>query len=293
MNTITEQTTICLALKEYGQVGPKLFQNLLMLYGHPENIYDHSAEQIATMVDINLERAGKIVSSRDRLAEAQETIEYYQTLNVSTTSFLDDDYPESLRNIPDPPLVIYTRGDIDILKHSGIALVGTTSASQEGIRAAVDFSKAFIEADKSIVSGLAIGIDSSAHLAALKNAGKTVAVLPSGPVNIYPEENEPLAKLITDSGVLLSEYDIHAKAIPGRLVSRNRLIAGLSKAVLIVQVGEKRRGELHAGQAAIDQGKPVFIYDPYDRYANEELLNNMVIKIKSTEQIDDILSYIV
>ncbi len=293
MNTSTEQTSICLALKEYGQVGPKMFQNLMMVYGEPSNIFDHTPEEISSMVDINMERAGKIAAAGTRLAEAEETIDYYQTLNVSTISFLDHDYPDSLRNIPDPPIVIYTRGDIDTLNYSGIAVVGTTAATQEGIRAAVDFTNAFIEHDKAIVSGLAMGIDASAHLAAIKSAGRTIAVLPGGVINIYPEENEPLAKLITDSGVLISEYDIHATAVKGRLVSRNRLIAGLAKAVFIVQVGEKRRGELHAGQAAIDQGKPVFIYDPYDQYSKEELLNNLVIKIKSIEQIDEIISYIV
>ena len=293
MNAISEQTAICLALKEYGQVGPKLFQSLMFTYGNPENIFEHSAEHISSMVDINLERAEKIAAAGDRIEEARETIDYYQTLNISSVSFLDDDYPEQFRQIPDPPLVIYARGDLGILDDSGIAVVGTTSAGQDGIRAAVDFTRGFIDNDKLIVSGLALGIDSAAHLGALKNAGKTAAVLGCGLVNIYPEENQPLAGLIADSGVVISEYDIHAKAIPGRLVSRNRLIAGLAKAVLIVQVGMERRGELHAGQAAINQGKPVFVYDPDDRFASEELLDNLVIKIKSVEQIDEILSYIV
>jgi DNA processing protein len=206
---------------------------------------------------------------------------------------LDDNYPEHFRHIPDPPVAIYSRGDSDLLQQGGIAIVGTTAADQDGIRAAVDFARGFVEHGKTIISGLALGIDSAGHLGALKNGGKTIAVLGCGHLNIYPEENESLAGLITDSGTVISEFDIHAKAIAGRLVSRNRLIAGLADAVLIVQVGRKRRGELYAGQAALDQGKPVFVYDPNDQYAAQELLNNLVIKIKSLEQIDEMLSYIV
>ena len=92
---------------------------------------------------------------------------------------------------------------------------------------------------------------------------------------------------------MISEYDIHAKAIPGRLVSRNRLIAGLADAVLIMQIGDKRHGELYAAEAAIDQGKSVFIYDPDDHYDVDILHNNLVIKINSLEQIDQIMRFII
>lgn len=293
MTIIDEQNLICLALKEYGQVGPKLFQQLLMIYGHPGNIYDHSADDIASMININVERAEKVVNSQDRLDEIRETIDHLRTLNIEVISFLDEDYPEQFRHIPDPPVAIYTRGDSEQLNKTGVAIVGTTAASQEGMRTAIDFARQFIEKKMVIISGLALGIDAAAHLGALKNNGKTIAVLGCGHLNIYPEENESMAGLIADSGVVISEYDIHAKAIPGRLVSRNRLIAGLARAVLIVQVGEQRRGELYAGQAAVDQGKPVFIFDPYDQYDRQELLNNLVIKIKSVEQIDNIIRYIV
>lgn len=290
---ISEKSLVCLALKEYGQVGPKLFQQLMITYGHPENIYENTADDIASMVNVSYERAEKIVNSQDRLSELKDSVDQLQNLNISVISYLDDAYPEQFRRMADPPLAIYARGDSSILSRPGLAVVGTTAASQEGLRAAVDFTKALVGHDLTVISGLALGIDSAAHLAALKNAGKTVAVLGCGHMNIYPEENESLAGLIADSGVVVSEYDIHAKAIPGRLVSRNRLIAGLSRTVLIIQVGEKRRGELYAGQAAIDQGKPVFIFDPYDQYNGQELLNNLVIKVKSLEQIDEIIRYII
>ncbi|MCP4583865.1 MAG: DNA-processing protein DprA [candidate division Zixibacteria bacterium] len=293
MINIENDNLICLALKEHGQVGPKTFQQLLMIYGHPGNIYDHPAEDIASMTSINMERAEKIIASQDMIDDVYDTWDQLQSLNISVISFLDKDYPDSLRQIADPPVVLYTKGNLDLLNRGSVAIVGTTQADQDGIRASVDFARELSGHDQTIISGLALGIDSAAHLGCLKSGGKTVAVLGSGLMNIYPEENESLAGLIAESGVIISEYDIHADAIPGRLISRNRLIAGLASAVLIIQVGEKRRGELHAAQAAIDQGKPVFVFDPNDQYDHETLLNNMTINIKGLEQIDEIMKYIV
>jgi len=284
---------ICMTLKEYGQVGPKTFQQLLMIYGHPEEIYEQNADDIASMTNINLERAEKIINSRDLMDDVRETLDHLQSLNINVISYLDRAYPESLRRIDDPPIVIYARGDINLLQGGGVAVVGTTQADQAGIRVSVDFAREFINRQQTVISGLALGIDSAAHLGSLKNGGKTIAVLGCGQMNIYPEENQPMANLITESGVVISEYDIYAEAIPGRLISRNRLIAGLADVVLIAQIGNQRKGELHAAQAAIDQGKPVFICDPDDKYDFETLLDNLAIKIKGPEQIDEIMKYII
>lgn len=289
MIKIDDQTLVCFALKEYGQVGPKLFLQLAMMYGQPGNIYDFSVEELASMNSISLERAEKIIASQDLIEQARETIEHLQAMNIAAISYYDDDYPERLRQIPDPPIVLYVRGDIAILREGGIAIVGTTAADQSGIRATVDFAKAFVEQERIVISGLALGIDSAAHLGTLKNQGKTVAVLGCGHLSIYPEENESLAGLIAETGAVVSEYDIHAKAIAGRLVSRNRLIAGLADTVLVMQIGEKRHGELYAAEAAIDQGKSVFVYDPDDRYDIDILHNNLAIRINSLEQIAYIL----
>jgi DNA processing protein len=293
MINVNNDSLICMALKEYGQIGPKTFQQLLMVYGHPENIFEHSAEDIASMTSINLERAEKIINSRDLIDDAREACDHLQSLNIDVICYLDDAYPGRLRGIDDPPIVIYARGDTDSLQGGGVAIVGTTQADQDGIRASVDFARGLTDQGQTIISGLALGIDSAAHLGCLKNGGKTIAVLGCGQMNIYPEENQPMAKLITESGVVISEYDIHAEAIPGRLISRNRLIAGLADVVLIAQLGQQRKGELHTAQAAIDQGKPVFICDPDDKYDFETILDNLAIKIKGPEQIDEIMKYII
>jgi DNA processing protein len=293
MANIDDNNIICLILKEYGHVGPKLFQQLLMTFGHPAGMFEKYPEEISSMVGINMDRAQKIIDAGQSFDEARDTVNRLETLDISVISYFSDAYPESLRKIADPPLVLYAKGDEKPLKKGGIALVGTTLADQAGIKAAVDLAKAFSKHNQTIISGLAIGIDSAAHLGCLKNGGKTVAVLGCGHLNIYPKENIPLANMICESGSLISEFEAHAEAIPRRLVSRNRIIAALADIVILVQIGEDKRGELYTAQAAIDQGKPVFVYDPEDKHNSETSLNGLIIKIKELEEIDEVLKYII
>lgn len=293
MIDIDNNTPVCIALKEYAQVSPKLFQKLLMTYGNPANIFQMTPEDISSMVGIKLEQAHKIIDCHQSFEKAIEMIDRLESLDISAISYFHEEYPESFRTIAEPPLVVYIKGDRQLLQDGGIAIVGTTSADQSSLKMAVDFAREFSGYSKTIISGLAAGIDSAAHLGCLKNQGKTVAVLGCGHLNIYPEENIPLTNLILESGTVVSEYDIYADAIPGRLISRNRLIAALADAILVIQIGENKRGELYTARAAIDQGKPLFILDPENKLDDETLLKNSAIKIKGLEQIDEILEYIV
>lgn len=293
MIDIDNKTLVCVALKEYGQVGPKLFQKLLMIYGDPANIFEILPEDISSMAGIDLEQARKIIGVQQSFEESIEMINRLESLDISVIGYFNEEYPKSFRAIADPPLVVYVKGDHQLLQEGGVAIVGTTSADQSSIKIAVDFARGFSEYGKTIISGLAAGIDSAAHLGCLKNQGRTIAVLGCGHLNIYPEENIPLANLVADSGTVVSEYDIYADAVPGRLISRNRIIAALADAVLVVQIGQNKRGELYTAQAAADQGKPLFIWDPKDELDNETLLKNSAIRIKGIEQIGEILEYII
>jgi len=291
MISIDDNTVVSLALKEYGQVSPRLFQQLLIIYSEPYNIFDNDPDEIASMAGISMKRAQKIIEAKESLDDICETINRLQSINISIVSFFDSAYPKSLRKIDDPPIVLYVKGDEALLDKGGAAIVGTTSADQQGLKAAVDFARELTSRGQAIISGLAAGIDSAAHLGCLKNNGKTIAVLGCGHLNIYPEENAPLARLIAESGTVISEFDIHADAVPGRLISRNRIIAALADIVILAQIGEDKKGELYTAQAAIDQCKPVYVYDPEDKYDSETLLNNLIIKIKGTTEIDEIIKY--
>jgi DNA processing protein len=293
MSAVDEITAICYALKEYARVGPKLFQQLMMTFGHPLSLLEKQSEEIASMVGIDREKAELIVALKDSLPEAAENINHLADLGMSAISYFSDNYPESLRKIADPPLILYAKGDVKLLRQTGVALVGTTAADQAGIRASVDLAQELIRHNLTIISGLAAGIDAAAHLGCLKYGGKTIAVLGCGLLNVYPEENIPLARLISESGAIVSEYDIHAGALPRQLVLRNRIIAALAEIVIVIQIGNNKRGELYAARAAINQGKSVFVYDPDDQYDPETLLDNHAIKIRGLEEIHEVLKYIV
>ena len=292
MISANDNTIASLALKEYGQVSPRLFQQLLMIYGEPDNIFDNDPEEIASMAGINMERAQKIAEAKESFEDIYEMVNHLNSINISVVSIFDSAYPESLRKIVDPPIALYVKGDKALLEKGGVAIVGATSADQTGLRAAADFARELSDHGQTIISGLAAGIDSAAHLSCLKNNGKTIAALGCGHLNIYPEENVPLARLIAESGAVVSEFDVHADAIPRRLISRNRIIAALADIVILAQIGEDKKGELYTARAAVDQCKPVYVYDPEDKYDSETLLNNLIIKVKGLAEIDEILKYI-
>jgi len=291
MNNNDKLKTICTCLKEYGKVGPKLFQQLLIIYGNPYNIYDENPDELMSMTGMSSEKAADICASRDKIDIVRENIERLEILGINTISFFDEAYPDSVRDIADPPLVLYVKGELTLMSKKGVAVIGTAQPDQAGLRRAVDCAKALTRAGMVVNSGLAMGIDAAAHLGCLNTGGNTVAVLGCGHLNIYPDENIPLARLIAESGAVISEYDIHADAIKGRLIGRNRLIAALSDIVFIAQLGDTRRGELHAARAAIEQGKPVYIFDPDDKYDRQTLLDGMITKIGSIEQVDQLLEY--
>lgn len=167
-------------------------------------------------------------------------------------------YPERLREIDNPPSRLYALGNIDIINNYGIAVVGSRTNTQYGEKMCKTFTKNLVEYDLNIISGLAIGIDSIAHKTCLKNSGKTIAVLPSGFENIYPEINRPLAKEILDNhGVLISEYEPKIEPDSKKFVERNRIVAGLGIGTLVVEAGERSGTSITVRHTKV-QGKPVF-----------------------------------
>jgi DNA processing protein len=198
-----------------------------------------------------------------------------------------------LREIDDPPPLIYTKGKREILNRDFVALVGTTEASQPGIRLAVDLTAEFVKRGFGVVSGLAIGIDSAAHIAALKNEGATIAVLGSGIDNIYPPDNEILADNIARTGLLVSEHHPTRRVKAGQLILRNRLISAFSKAVVVVQVGSTRRGELRTAAYALKQARPLFMADPEGILDPETIKTSNALTIQGVESVDEIIRYMV
>lgn len=172
--------------------------------------------------------------------------------------YCDELYPEKLREIPNPPSRLYALGNIEILNQLGMAVVGSRTNTQYGEKMCKMFTKDLVEYNLNIISGLAMGIDSIAHKTCLKNGGNTIAVLPCGLKNIYPETNIPLAKeILENNGVLITEYDYCVKADSNKFRERNRIVAGLAIGTLVVEAGI-RSGTSITAKNTMKQGKPLF-----------------------------------
>ena len=179
---------------------------------------------------------------------------------IEEISIKNNEYPNQLKNIYDPPAKLYVLGNRSILNQKNFAIVGSRKATEYGKKVAMQISKELSENGLNIVSGLAIGIDSYAHLGCLqvKDAGKTIAVLGSGLDVIYPKENRKLAEQIINSGgCIISEYPIGSKIEKNNFPQRNRIISGLSEGIRVVEAS-KKSGALITAEFGIEQGKEVF-----------------------------------
>jgi len=169
----------------------------------------------------------------------------------------DEDYPELLRSIYDPPYIFYYRGRLEILKEFCIGVVGSRAATSYGRIQARRFGIELARQGMVVVSGMARGIDTEAHQGALEAEGKTVAVLGSGLNVVYPPENRRLFDRICESGLVISEFPPHTHPEPGNFPVRNRTISGLSRGVLVVEA-KQRSGALITADFALEQGREVF-----------------------------------
>ncbi len=187
-------------------------------------------------------------------------------------------YPERLKNIYNPPKQVYCLGNLDLLNYKEtIAIIGSRNYSSYGKKAANDFSFNLAKNNFCVVSGLARGIDSFAHIAALNAKGKTIAVLGSGLDNIYPKENINLAKRIVENdGLIISEYELGSKPLKQHFPARNRIISGLSDGVLVIEA-TKNSGTNITVDFALEQGKDVFVV-PGNIYSVTSDGTNFLIK---------------
>ncbi len=251
-------TSVILALRESGGVGPKLFQTILSVFGSPENVYAATFEQLTDLPRLSEEHAEQILGSQHSITFMGERIERLSEEGISVVTFLDDEYPSRLRSMDDPPPVLYYKGHFPNPDQKSIAVVGRTDASAEAIEATVDIAAFLVKKGCSIVSGLARGIDTAAHVGAIKNEGISHAVVASGFYEIYPPENKALAEQLLEKGSLMCEYPPDTGINTGRLLGRNRIIVGLSDSVIVGELSPDSSGTFSAAESAETQGKLLF-----------------------------------
>ncbi len=169
----------------------------------------------------------------------------------------DTVYPSLLAEISDPPVILFCRGNLEVLNAFKIALVGSRNPTRMGVRNAVGFAQELVSSGIAITSGLALGIDGASHRGALDAGGTTIAVLGSGCDLIYPTRHRDLADQIQDKGLIISEFPLGTGAYPGNFPRRNRIVTGLSLGTLVVEAQE-RSGSLISARLAMEQGREVF-----------------------------------
>lgn len=259
---------------------------LVETFGSAHQAMQHSRSQWRQHAGLTSLRIGTPPATDD-----QEFINAWQKLydnNVQIISLWDDNYPDPLRTIYDPPALLYVSGTIP--KLPSVAIVGSRKASNDGIRFANEIATNLSRHNVTVVSGLARGIDTAAHRGALTGSGATVAVLGCGIDRIYPSENKELFRQISNSGAVVSEYPPGTAPLAGHFPARNRIISGLCAGVLVVEAAHKS-GSLITADFALDQGRDVYaapgsIYTPGCQ-GNLELLKQGALL---TTSADDILA---
>ena len=280
-----------IALREVGGVGPRTFQQLLLTFGSPDNVYKKTVGEISEIPRIGLKKAEEIISSQDKLPDIEQHILFLEEQGIRISTILDEDYPHILKKIGDPPPLLYSKGEFPLDKNVFIAVVGTHHATEEGKKEAVLLGRAVAEKGGIVVSGLAKGIDKAAHMGAIMGGGKTYAVLGTGLNNIYPSENLALAEEITQNGALLTEYPLNVPVTVGQLMSRNRVVVGLSQAVVVVEI-QKTQGAMDAAKKASDLGKPLFVIKRGDEKNLRELTEIGAVPIEGAGDLEMILKLI-
>jgi DNA processing protein len=269
-------------------IGPVRFQRLLEICGGARRAWAASDLQLAAA---GLERrtADSLRRLRERTTPAAVAARLAQ-LKIRALTLLDHEYPPGLRQVADPPPVLFLRGRLIPSDSQAVGLVGTRRATTYGHAVAERLARELAAAGVTVVSGLAKGVDTSAHRATLQAGGRTIAVLGNGLDQVYPPENAGLARQIveTDAGAVVSEF---APGVPPDAVNfprRNRIISGLSIGTVIVEAGE-RSGALITADFALEQGREVMavpgsIFSPMSAGANE-LLKQGATPVTSAEDI--------
>ena len=213
------------------------------------------------------------------------SIENMQKNGIEIVTIFSDNYPEKLRDLPDRPLILYAKGDLSLVNKKSVAIVGTRMPSNYGRVITERFTEKLAQSGLVIVSGLCYGIDEIAHKKTLAVGGKTIAVIGSGFSNIYPASNTSLAQEIAKRGLILSEYPPSFKPKRYTFPRRNRIVAGLSDGVLIVEAGIKS-GTIHTKEYALEYGKDIFAVPGNITSPKSELTNDLI----KTGQAECVLS---
>lgn len=237
-------------------VGPRIRRTLLDQFGGPAQILNAPRQELLNVPGIGTKLADAIIyreaksTAEDELRRCRES--GYQILFEESV-----EYPSLLREMPDPPSLLYCKGSLLPEDELAVAIVGSRKCTHYGLQQAEKIAAALARAGITIVSGLARGIDQAAHTGALKAGGRTIAVMATGLAHIYPPEHRDLAEAVARQGAIVTEFPLDQAPVAGLFPQRNRIISGFSMGVVLIEAGRKS-GALHTARHAYEQGREVF-----------------------------------
>ncbi len=274
-------------------VGPLRARNLIGRFGSPEAVLDASRSELLKVDSIGETTADSILQADKSAADKQ--LEKAEKIGASIITLWDKNYPPQLKEIYDPPIALFIKGDILEDDQQSVAIVGTRRPSNYGRVACRKIAGGLAARGITVVSGMARGIDSIAHRAALEAGGRTIAVLGSGLDVVYPPENDKLMAKIISQGAVISEFLFGTKPDPQNFPTRNRIISGMTLGTLVVDAAEKS-GALITAAYAIDQNREAFavpgnIDNPSSGGVNKLIKSGHAALITSEEDIINILKH--
>ncbi|MGB8248142.1 MAG: DNA-processing protein DprA [Chlorobium sp.] len=292
-----EAAFLMLVLSRIPGLGPARINAIISRFGGSPDLLRAGADDFQRITGIGEQLSGEIAGflrqPEKRRAAEQEAIGQFEALercNARLVTILDPGYPSLLKEIYDPPPVLFIRGSLPNPEQPSIAVVGTRKASAYGKQASMEISGELALRGVLVVSGLAYGIDSAAHEAALRAGGKTVAVLAGGVDDIYTDPRGRLWPKIIEQGALVSEEWFGSEMLPAKFPKRNRIISGMTQGTLVVE-SDLKGGALITASYALEQNREVFAV-PGSIYSGNSRGTNRLIQTgqaKAVLSVDDIL----
>jgi DNA processing protein len=269
-------------------VGPQTCRALLERFKTPSRVLDAPLADLRDVPGVGPKLAEKVRQARRDL-DGKAEIELCRRTGVALLPRGDPRYPPPLEEIPDPPALLYAKGELESRDQLAIALVGSRRCTPYGMRIAERLASALARTGFTIVSGLARGIDAAAHRGSVKAGGRTIAVLAHGLAQIYPPEHQALADEVAAHGVLLSELPMRQGPLAGLFPQRNRIISGLCLGVVVVEAAP-RSGSLSTANHAMEQNREVFaVPGPVDSISSRGCHRLIRDGARLVETVDDIL----
>lgn len=268
-------------------VGPRIRRTLLEQFGSPSRILNAPRQELLDVPGIGTKLADAIIY-RSAKSTAEDELKRCREFGYQILFEEADDYPSLLKEMPDPPSLLYCKGSLLPEDELAVAIVGSRKCTHYGLQQAEKIAGALARAGITVVSGLARGIDRAAHEGALKAGGRTIAVMATGLSHIYPPEHQNLAEEVAKQGALVTEFPLDQAPVAGLFPQRNRIISGLSMGVVLIEAGRKS-GALHTARHAYEQGREVFaVPGRIDHPASagcHDLIRDGAMLVRSVEDI--------